>query len=41
LVHDGADDETEKFTIDLIVVSLVTYAFELSMFWVWFLWPCR
>jgi hypothetical protein len=24
------------FTIDLIVVSLVTYAFELSMFWVWF-----
>jgi len=24
------------FTIDLIVVSLVTYVFDLSMFWVWF-----
>jgi hypothetical protein len=23
------------FTIDLIVVSLITYAFGLSMFWVW------
>jgi hypothetical protein len=23
------------FTIDLIVVSLVTYAFDLSMFWLW------
>ena len=23
------------FTIDLIVVSLATYAFELSLFWVW------